>query len=526
MKSRDDVAPGRIPPSAARLVPIVIPALVLAATLAVVGWSSWPLLRPAREVVVVQAVFDRSQQPPSPNPGEAPKKHIPTVQAPGWLEAEPFFTACTALADGVVESIEVLEGDRVERGQIVARLVQDDAKLSLRQSEADLAIARANLGAAAAERDAAQQAWDNPVELHRAIQSGKASVAESEAELNQLPARIDSADATLTRLVEEEARVKDSTKQGAASEFELIVARQRATAQRADVAALEAMRGILEARADRLRSELRAAERNLELRIDDRRRLATAEASLAAAQASVGLAEARRDEAALELDRMIIRAPVSGYVQRRLVAPGDKVVRMMDAPHSAHLVHIYDPSRLQVRVDVPLADASHISVGQACEVVVEVLPDTTFRGEVLRITHEADLQKNTLQVKVKVLNPDPVLRPEMLTRVKFLPPQGVHGLTPRATGGASGAETQAVLVPSDAVERDSGSARVWLVTNRKNGRGVLAARNVTVEREPQPGWLLISGHLQPGDLVVDSPNKPREGEHVVIRAAQNEGVRS
>ena len=87
---------------------------------------------------------------------------------------------------------------------------------------------------------------------------------------------------------------------------------------------------------------------------------------------------------------------MAGNVLRRLKGPGDKVMLGMDDPHSSHVVHLYDPGALQVRVDVPLADAAQVGVGQACEVVVDILPDEIFAGEVTRVTHEADLQKEHL----------------------------------------------------------------------------------------------------------------------------------
>lgn len=501
-----------------------IPLTVVFAIVGVILWSAWPLVRPARHVQVVQAVFVRSDTPP-PDTDVADSalgardltelpRDIPTVQAPGWLEAEPFYVSCTALADGIVERIEVLEGDRVEQGQVVARLVSDDSELRLRRAEADIESARALLAAARAERDAAERSWQEPVELERAVTSGRAALAESEAELAQLPSLIEAANATLTRLEEETLRVRQSTEQGAASGFELFAIDQRAAAQRAEVNALEATRPLIVARIDRLASELRAAERTLDLRIEDRRRLDAANAGLAVAEAGVLRAEVLRDEAALELERMTIRAPISGHVLRRLKGPGDKVMRMMDAPHSTHVAHLYDPARLRVRVDVPLADASHVSVGQRCEVVVEVLPSRVFKGEVIRSTHEADLQKNTLEFQVRVFDPDPMLRPEMLTRVKFLPPE-----SKRAVGERSfEADIPVVLVPNEAIESNEDNPRVWLVTERQNGRGLLAAKPVRVlDRDEM--WTRVSGDLRPGDLLAVGLDRPRAGERVVLAPA-------
>lgn len=501
----------------------VVTASVVALTAALLAWSLFPVLSPAPEVSVVQAVFERQadlvsvseRSPDDSQEADAaarPGRVAPTVQAPGWLEADPFYTACAALADGVIESVDVLEGERVEKGQVVARLVAEDAEIALRRIEADLAAAESAVALAAAERDAASRNWDEPFELVRAVEAGRASLLESEAELALLPTQIDAAQAVLTRLEEETTRVRRSSARGATSEFELIAAEQREIGQRAELATLRAREPLLGSRVARLRAELHAAERALELRIEDRRRLDAARANVAQAEARVAQARAARDAAALELDRMSVRAPITGYVQSRLKVPGDKVMRAMDDRMSNHIVHLYDPEQIQVRVDVPLADASHVSVGQACEVIVEVLPDRVFRGEVTRTTHEADLQKNTLQFKVRVLDPDPILRPEMLTRVKFLPSGGAI-----STGAPEQPADSRVRVPERTIEGTGDNTRVWLVTDRKNGRGVLAERAVRVLARAD-GWASIAGDIQPGALLAVNPSDPSNGATVKFRS--------
>ncbi|MEM7754944.1 MAG: efflux RND transporter periplasmic adaptor subunit [Planctomycetota bacterium] len=486
----------------------VVPLAVAVGIATLIGWAAWPVLRPAPEVRTVQAVFDRTTVADT-QIIDGPRTNTPTVQAAGWLEAEPFIIACTALADGVVESIEVLEGEYVERGQIVAQLVAEDSELRLRRAEAVLAQNLARVAEARVTLTAAEDAWEHPVALDRAAEMTAAQLAETEAELARLPMRIEAATATLRRLEEEAKSTAKSATLGATTDLEVIIAEQSAAAQRAEVAALEALRPVLEAQRDRRRAEARAAERDLRLRIEDRRRLDGARAALAAAEADAARATAARDEARLELDRMTIRAPISGYVQRRLKVPGDKVMLGMDSEHSAHLVHLYDPKNLRVRVDVPLADAAHVSVGQAAEVIVEVLPDRTFRGAVLRTTHEADLQKNTLEVQVSVIDPDPILRPEMLTRVKFLPPGGTG---PNAEADA--AQTR-VLIPVEALDTTAAAPRVWLVTDRANNRGTLSPRSVTVVNE-DAGWLTVIGNVPPGSLLAVNPPRRTPGTTVAL----------
>lgn len=516
------------PPRRSR-VSTLVPFVIAALTLALIVWSAWPTVRPVRAVSVTQAVFDRSA---AQSDGLAPEGADPaadsahdahgdasappsgvgqTVQAAGWLEAEPFSVAAAALADGIVESVEVLEGDRVEAGQVVARLVAIDSQLRLARAEASLASAAAELSAAEADHRAAQSAWDEPVERERAVAVNTAARAEAQAERDQLPFLIEAARANLVQYQEELVRSERLLVDHAISELDVIALRQQTAAQSATVASLEASRPLLDARVDRLAAELRAAERNLDLRIDERRTLDSTLAMAERARADLASAQTARDEAALELDRMTVRAPTTGFVQRRLKSPGDKAVRMMDDPTSAQIVILYDPSRLQARVDVPLADASHIFVGQRCEVVVEILPDTVLEGRVLRATHEADLQKNTLQVKVGLINPSPFLRPEMLTRVKFLP----RGESSSADAHEPPASATTVLVPSETIDARQDPPLVWTVTSRRGDRGT--AHAVPVQRlSESDGWVSVTGPLTPGALLITNTTGLTEGQRVRI----------
>lgn len=502
---------------------IVIPIGVACATALLILWSAWPLIRPARAVTVAQAIPVLSGFEGAPNQSAeraGTQTSVKQVQAAGWLEAEPFSIPCVALADGVLESVTSLEGDRVEEGQVVATLVARDAELRLRRSEAEYASGKAEHASAEAEARAAQLLWEQPIELERAVASASAALKESQAELDQLPAMLESARATQERLEQELTRVATSRSGNAATELELIGAQQRAIGQRADVSALEGRKPLLEARVERLAAEARAAERTLELRIEDRRRLELAKAEVERSGAAAESAATARDEAALELERMTIRSPITGYVQRRLKGPGDKVVRMMDDPYSAHVLHVYDPSRLQVRVDVPLADAGSIVAGQRCEIVVEILPNRTFTGRVLRVTHEADVQKNTLQIKVAVEDPSPLLRPEMLTRVTFLAGTG----SVESPRGESGGSVRRVKIPETFLDDRDGQPRIWLVSDRSHGRGVLNPVLVTAIERVE-GWVTVEGAIQPGSLVASRTEGMRRGQVVRFEASDPRGGR-
>ncbi len=490
--------------------PFFIPTVVIASTLALLVWASWPMLSVNRSVEITQAIFVPSSFQDTEHV-DTRDSTIPqstrTVQAAGWLEADPFHIAATALADGVVEEVLVLEGDSVEEGQVLARLVDDDAELKWARAQAQLEVSAASLESAQAFLAAAQKNWDEPFELERLVETLKASLAEHHMKRIQALSYIESQAATLIHDQESFARVRDAFERDAAAEIEFISARERVNAQQAELNAMTLELDVLDAVIRRIEAELKSARIDYDLRIDDQYQLSNAKAMLAKAHANHIQYQVLLDEAQLELDRMVIRSPISGYVQRRLKVPGDKVVRMMDSPHSAHIAHIYDPSQIQVRVDVPLADASQLFVGQRCEVVVEVLADQVFMGEVTRVTHEADLQKNTLQVKVRVEEPSPVLRPEMLTRVKFLSD------TQEQQEGDGQKATVHVQVPLHSIDHTDGLPRVWVVSQRSNGRGVLESKGVQSIGESD-GWITIAGDIQPGALIVANPSGCKEGESV------------
>jgi RND family efflux transporter MFP subunit len=495
---------GRIPPSTAVAAGV---AIILAG---VVFWTAGESFTPATPVRVAPVVFEASTaETQEAEPGDR-QPAGQAIQAPGWLEAAPYYTAATALTDGVVAEVLVLEGQTVEKGQPLARLVPDDAHITLAAAKAELASAQAELAVSQANLRAAETDWANPIDRERAVAATKASLAETEAELTQLPAVIETQRAMAKQLQAELDRASRAQQGGAANELEVIVLTQRVAGQRATVTATEQRRAILEAQRDRLRAEATAAERHFELRIIEKQTLDLARANAQRAEAAVQMASARLDEAQLRVDRLTVHAPITGAVQKRLKVPGDKIMLGMDDPHSAHVVHLYDPAELQVRVDVPLADARHMFVGQRCEVIVEVLPDQTFESVVDRITYEADLQKNTLQAKVRVVDPSPLLRPEMLTRVKFLPRGGEQT--------APGLGDSAVLVPTDAID----NGRVWVVRNRRGDTGKAFAQGVEL-LEDLGEYARVRGELRSGDLLALNTTNLNEGARVRISTDSKDG---
>lgn len=487
-------------------------------------WPALDTFRPVAQVNVVRALPAISLVSQTTDPTEPTTRPSPptrTVQAPGWIEPDPYYTAVSALADGVVATIHVLEGESVQVGQVLAELVSEDAELLLRQAEALVATMEAGLAKARAEHAAATTDWNEPVQRDREVATTAAALVEAQSELDQLPAEIRAVEADLRRWREEHQRILQAYENGAATARERLVADYELASTEADLDALKLRTAVLKARVQRLQAESTAAIRSADLRVVERLSLDRATATVADAKASLEHAGAQCDEARLRLERMTILSPMDGHVLRRLKVPGDKVMLGMDGPHSSHIVHLYDPQRLQVRVDVPLADAAHIQVGQTCEVVVDVLPDQVFAGEVSRITHQADLQKNTLQVKVRVLNPAEILKPEMLTRVRFVGDNPGASMPPQAPGSLSGnhsvdlephvLNTNRVRIPEICLDGNY----VWVVRNRRGLSG--RAYQVSIQSiHRDEGFVTVEGAISVGDLVIQGPTDLSSDKRVTV----------
>ncbi len=209
---------------------------------------------------------------------------------------------------------------------------------------------------------------------------------------------------------------------------------------------------------------------------------------------------------------MKIRAQADGVVMTRLAVPGYKVMLEGDMNESAHVVYLYNPQKLQVRADVPLMDAARVGVGQKARVVVDVLPDKEFAGHVSRIVHKADIQKNTLEVKVAIDNPSPELKPEMLARIKFI----------GSGAGDPNSSTLSIFVPERLCRDRSGDkARIWLVTVQSTAK----LQEITLGGNRQDGWVEIVSGLSLGDTVIAEPlDGLEEGRKVRIKGEPPAGL--
>ena len=144
-------------------------------------------------------------------------------------------------------------------------------------------------------------------------------------------------------------------------------------------------------------------------------------ASVAAAEAGIKASSAALQGANVALEYTLIRAPFDAVVLTKNADIGDIVTPLGAAANAkAAVVTIADLSSLQVEVDVSETNLGLVKVGQPCEIQLDAIPDSRFRGEVHTIVPTADRAKATVMVKVRFFDKDPRILPEMRAKVVFL----------------------------------------------------------------------------------------------------------
>ncbi|NJD55305.1 MAG: efflux RND transporter periplasmic adaptor subunit [Nitrospirae bacterium] len=146
-----------------------------------------------------------------------------------------------------------------------------------------------------------------------------------------------------------------------------------------------------------------------------------AEAAVSAAEAAVKASAAALRQAEVTLDYASIRAPFDAVVLTKNADVGDIITPLGAAANAkAAVVSIADMSSLQVEVDVSESNIGMVAMKQPCEIQLDALPDTRFRGEVYMVVPTADRTKATILVKVRFVDNDPRVLPEMSAKVAFL----------------------------------------------------------------------------------------------------------
>jgi HlyD family secretion protein len=143
-------------------------------------------------------------------------------------------------------------------------------------------------------------------------------------------------------------------------------------------------------------------------------------ADLSAHQADVAVTEASLKEAEVNLEYTYIRAPFDGTVLTKNADIGEVVAPFgSSADARAAIVTIADMSSLQVEADVSETNLAKVKLGQRCKIALDSFPDKPYQGVVDSIVPTVDRAKATVLVKIRFLDKDKNVIPEMSAKVEF-----------------------------------------------------------------------------------------------------------
>jgi RND family efflux transporter MFP subunit len=144
-------------------------------------------------------------------------------------------------------------------------------------------------------------------------------------------------------------------------------------------------------------------------------------AGVNAAVAGVRGSKASLESASVNLEYSLIRAPFDAVVLTKNADVGDIITPLGAAANAkAAVVTIADLTSLQVEADVSESNLAQIKKGQPCEILLDALPGARFRGIVHIVVPTADRAKASVMVKVRFIDKDSRILPEMSAKVAFL----------------------------------------------------------------------------------------------------------
>lgn len=399
--------------------------------------------RAATAPVEVQTVH---VAPPSAQRGGG---HQTILSATGYIVAAHKIEVASKV-NGRVLWIGVDKGDKVRAGQILVRLEDDEYRAQLQQATGQLK----NLEARLAELVNGSR----PEEIARA----KADVEQAKADLENAKVTLD--------------RTKALVKEGVLSRQSL---------------------DDSQAKYDSADAKVNSLQRTLDLLVAGTRKEQVDQVR--------GQIEQARGMVAYDqtqLDDTVIRSPVTGTILERNVEKGEFVTTgfVGDKGAKGYVVSEADLMDLKVELDINQNDFARLRADQKGTITTDAYPDRKYQGVIDEISPEANRSKATVQVKVKVVNPDSYLRPEMNATVEFF--------DDRPTETAVAAKP-VVTVPAAALQ--NGAVFVFV-----DGRA--RKRSVTTGPATSQGVLVENGLIGGEDLVLNPPASLTDGQRVAVKS--------
>jgi multidrug efflux pump subunit AcrA (membrane-fusion protein) len=263
---------------------------------------------------------------------------------------------------GYLEKIYVNLGDSVRQGQVIAQIDRSDFLQKVKEMDAKVAQARANLSEL--------EAGSRPEELRQA-----------EEAVRQAQSRFDNAKLQRERVEALFKRQVISKKEGDIAEMEYTVAEAQLTSSQQHLKLIK----------EGARQEVKEA---------GRAKLKEMEALLAQEQ--------------IRLQNTLIVAPFQGEVVRKYLDAGALV------SSSTPIVNLVHTMTLKIVANVLERDIPLFKPGMRAKIQVEAYPEKMFEGRVARANIGLELSTRTLQAEIEIPNSNRLLKPGMFARIEVV----------------------------------------------------------------------------------------------------------
>lgn len=257
--------------------------------------------------------------------------------------------------------------------------------------------------------------------------------------------------------------------------------------------------------------ELEAAEAGL------KRALAAAES----AKADVAAASADLDLGETDLEKALIRSPITGVVLSRNVEPGQTVASSLQAPVLFTIAE--DLRKMEVQVDVDEADVGKVGEGQTAHFSVDAYPGKEFDAEIRELRYGSEVVQGVVTYKAVLTtdNTELLLRPGMTATAELVVsdiedaltvPNAALRFTPPSTEPADKRNFLQKLMPGPprlrrptvSGQQDGPERQVWILRG-----GVPEAVTVTVGATDGKRTEIVKGDLTADQAVIVDTESPK-----------------
>jgi HlyD family secretion protein len=341
---------------------------------------------------------------------------------------------------GRVVSVAVREGDRVRKGQRLARQESDEAQAELSASKSRLLAARKVMGQTQQEIPLLEsRIQESLLGIKQSAQEASARIFQAEAQLASAQAQLMEAQASLEKVRSDLWLAKVDHDRYAELASAGAIPRQRLDQAQASLAAGEAMINAHIAIVESYKRQVSSAQGQVslarstsltpEMRSSQlsalRSQLTQAQFRLAASKAEVQTALADVKAAQVRLTDLDIHSPIDGVVLSRTAEPGAVVAS------GQTLLTLIPPDNVYLRGFIPEGSIGRVKVGQRANVFLDSFPGKPFIGRLSAVDSHAsftpeniyfkqDRVKQVFGVRISIDKPAGLAKPGMPADAEIL----------------------------------------------------------------------------------------------------------